>query len=240
MQRILMRSSIASSVLLVLVFSGIARTVNAAVITMPPGLNPGDPYRLVFVTSTGDLATSTDIAHYNAFVTTVANTNPDLAALGATWSAIGSTAAVDAIANIGTTTSPIYLLDGTLFATSTADMFDSSVLAPLLITESGAPLPSAPPYYYHVWTGTSVHGTADAHPLGTPTPRSAWAGHTTGTWISYQNSGAGSALFSMFAISSELTVSAVPEPATASLLFLGIAAILAARRLRTNSEMGVH
>jgi len=45
-----------------------AVTTHAQIVTVPPGLNPGDPYRLVFVTSTTRDALSSAIADYNSFV----------------------------------------------------------------------------------------------------------------------------------------------------------------------------
>jgi hypothetical protein len=41
----------------------------AALVVVPPGLNPGDQYRLVFVTAGTRNATSSDINDYNTFVT---------------------------------------------------------------------------------------------------------------------------------------------------------------------------
>ena len=77
-------------------------TVPPIPITVPSDLNPGDPYRLAFVTSTTRDATSTNIADYNNFVSGVANGVTQLAALGTTWKAIGSTSADDARDNTGT------------------------------------------------------------------------------------------------------------------------------------------
>jgi hypothetical protein len=77
------------------VLSLAAIPAHADIILSPPGLNPGDHYRLFFVTSTTTTASSTDIADYSAFVTNVANTQAQLAALGIVWMAIGSTATVD-------------------------------------------------------------------------------------------------------------------------------------------------
>jgi hypothetical protein len=81
---------------------GTATHARAVPITAPPGLDPGDQYRLAFVTSTLRDATSANIADYNAYVTTVANAVPELLALATTWTAIGSTASVDARDNTGT------------------------------------------------------------------------------------------------------------------------------------------
>ena len=81
---------------------GTASQSLAQVTTVPPGLNPGDQYRLAFVTSTTRDATSTDIADYNTFVLGVANSSAALAALSTTWKAIGSTATADARDNTDT------------------------------------------------------------------------------------------------------------------------------------------
>ena len=62
--------------------------VQAAPITVPTSLNPGDTYRLAFETSTTTDATSTSIADYNTFVTGVATGVGELNDLGTTWTAI--------------------------------------------------------------------------------------------------------------------------------------------------------
>lgn len=81
---------------------GAASESRAVPITQPTGLNPGDQYRLVFATSTTRDATSSNIADYNAFVTGVADSVPELLLLGTTWTAIASTASVDARDNTST------------------------------------------------------------------------------------------------------------------------------------------
>jgi len=68
----------------------------ADIVISPPGLNIGDQYRLVFVTSGTRNAQSSNIADYNSFVTAQANQNAVLSALNTTWTVIGSTATVDA------------------------------------------------------------------------------------------------------------------------------------------------
>lgn len=73
------------------VITFVAVTALATPITTPSGLNFGDQYRLAFVTSQTTLAQSTSIAYYDAFVTSVANTIPELANLSTTWHVIGST-----------------------------------------------------------------------------------------------------------------------------------------------------
>ena len=54
----------------------------------------------MFVTSTTTDATSPDIGYYNSFVTNVADAVPELLALNATWTVIGSTSAISAATNI--------------------------------------------------------------------------------------------------------------------------------------------
>ena len=69
----------------------------------PLDLEPGDQYRLIFTTSQRRDATSSDIGVYNDFVQSVANSSPELAALGVEWRAIGWTSKVSALENTSTT-----------------------------------------------------------------------------------------------------------------------------------------
>jgi hypothetical protein len=132
------------------------------------------------VTSTTRDAQSANIADYNAFVTTAANSVPALAALGTTWKAIGSTQLTEARDNTGThpvisVGVPIYLLDGTLIASSNADLWDGTLAAPIDITEAGT---QATPSL--VWTGTSLSGIRAVdiqfNGPGPPLQTAAWLG----------------------------------------------------------------
>jgi hypothetical protein len=69
----------------------IATPVAADPIAVPTDLNPGDQYRLAYVTSTIGPTLSADIAFYNDLVTNLANSVPALQSLGTTWNVIGST-----------------------------------------------------------------------------------------------------------------------------------------------------
>lgn len=145
-----------------------ASHADAAIQTQPASLMPGDQYRLVFVTSSGSNQSSTDIAFYNTHVSNVANSVPALASLSVDWKAIGSTSAVNARQNTGTdptpagpTGVPIFLVDGTLFATNYDDLWDGSPIGQNLnITETGNPLTqtnhSTPNGW--VWTGSDNFG----------------------------------------------------------------------------------
>ena len=63
-------------------------------------------YDVVFVTSQGTTATSTNIADYNRFVTAEANQDPILAGLGTSWHAVASTSTVSAASNAPATGMP--------------------------------------------------------------------------------------------------------------------------------------
>ena len=140
---------------------GLCAPAAAAPITVPTSLNPGDEYRLAFVTWEERNGASSNIASYNTFVTGVANTQPALASLGTTWKAIGSTATVDARDNTGTNPVvdgvgvPIFLLNDTLLANDNLDLWDGSILVPLEIDEAGSAIPQS-----FVWTGTTSSGVA--------------------------------------------------------------------------------
>jgi len=93
-------------------------------------------------------------------VTGVANTVPELVALGTTWRAIGSTATVDARDNTGTNPLlpgvPIYLLNDTKLADNNADLWDGSTDNAFNVNEVGAFSGGL-----WAWTGTNQAGTGD-------------------------------------------------------------------------------
>ena len=140
------------------------------VVTVPFDLNLGDEYRLLFVTTSVTDATSADIADYNAVVAADAAAVPELDALGTTFTAVASTATVDALDNTmtdpspaGATGVPIYLVNGFRFAddydslwTSEGPLVGGVVIPngslPFIPTSSGGSPPNA------VWTGSSQLG----------------------------------------------------------------------------------
>ena len=136
-----------------------------SVVPVPPGLQPGDQYRLIFVTSSARDATPNDIEVYNAFVTAVANSVPALAALNTTWKAVASTHSPIVHARDNTNTDwtpagptgvPIYLVNGSKFARNYDHMWNPTgsdpLFAPPSITELGLVTGG------FAWTGTSVQG----------------------------------------------------------------------------------
>lgn len=164
------RSVFASALIVGFTFFGIVSTAQATPVVTPVGIGSGDSYRLIFRTSIGRDATSTDISDYNAFVTSVANAVTELAALGTTWSAIASTSTVDARDNTGTNPTtdgagvPIYLLNGTTkIADDYADFWDGSIDSFLNVNENGALQTGN-----SVWSGSNGDGTAATYAhLGT-------------------------------------------------------------------------
>ena len=210
--------------LIVCVVTGLfaATGLQAAPITVPVGLNPGDTYRLAFVTSTTRDATSSDIADYNAFVTAAAISVPELAALGTTWRAIASTASVDARDN--TNTNPlsdiggaIYSLDGVdLIAADNADLWDGSLVTPLRESENGI----IENQIEKTWTGTWVDGQGLAGAtLGESFISVGFANFPTTPWIAAEGQ-TPEQLLHFYAISDVLTVGAVEVPVPASLWIL--------------------
>ncbi len=183
---------------------------DAALVLPPP---PVGQYRLAFVTSEGMPATSPNIADYNQFVDDLANDEqPALAALGTTWTVIGSTVDVSAILNtmtdpgpLGNTGVPIYRLDGIKIADHYDDLWDGDDLdATLSVMETGDP------YTGLVWTGTTTSGTQDAsNELGGDMPNRGSASSTSG-WIT-TGSADPSLSFPLYAISGVLTAPLCPS-----------------------------
>jgi hypothetical protein len=230
-------------VLCTTLFMLVAGSASAAVVTVPVGLNPGDMYRLVFVTSSTRNATSTNIADYNAFVTGVANTQVELLGLGTTWSAIGSTSTVDARDNTGTNPStdgagvPIYLLDGSLFVQNNADLWNATVARnnSLSVQQDGVSISGAA----FVWTGTWHDGTA-------ATPNSFGGGNCSSVSFDCVEVGFTSAIdcnwvgcnvidqrnssYRLYGMSDILTVAPVPVPAGVWLFGSGLIGLIGIAR----------
>jgi len=185
--------------------------------------------------------------YYNTFATTEANLNPELAALGTTWTAIASTGAypggatlVNAIDNIGMSGGAVYNTDGQLVAsndgTGAGGLWDGDGISnPIEYDENGNTLSAS------VWTGTSPDG--DAFPyyyaiaLGSGGDSVYGASSDTIDWVDACGSlscGAAYAdngnAFSLYAISGELTYESAPEPGTVRLMILG--AMLLVGKLR--------
>ena len=225
---------ITTSLVLVTAIAVVPLAALAAPITVPSDLNVGDQYRLAFVTSTtlNAVVTGTDITLYNAFVSGVANGQPELAALGTTWTAIGSTSADDARDNTSTNPFtdgagvPIYRLDDNRIADDNSDLWDGTIQTALSITESGVDIANIA-----VWTGTATDGTGAVGLGSMPNVTFGVAGFVAAGWIDQGAVGGGG--LPIYGISDVLEV--IPEPSTLGLAafgFLGLAAYIGRRKFR--------
>ncbi len=202
-------------------------------ILTPSSLNSGDTYQLIFVTSTTRDATSSNIADYNAFVQSAANAawlGGGTILDGVQWSAIGSTAFVDARDN-ALVTGPVFNLGDELVASDFADMWNGSIPFAIRFDEYGNIASDI------VWTGSGPDGRKilglylgggmfDSTNIGSTSSLSS-------DWI--DNSGNDSVrVYGLYALSGELTVprTQIPEPAILSLFGLGLAALGLSRRKR--------
>ena len=212
-----------------------AESLADPITVVPTGLSLGEQYRLAFVTSTTRDATSSNIADYNAFVTATANAVPELAALGITWKAIGSTITVDAQDNTHTNLAldglgvPIYLLNDTLFVSNNDDLWAPSPVnhSSLGVTENGSS-----PGPLLVWTGTNTYGTTEPpYQLGEGNPALGYSPSTSAGWI-WGNYPSEEEEHHFYAVS-DTTMTVIPEPGTATLLVLGLVGLAAAGRRRS-------
>jgi len=200
-----------------LVAADVARATPVALST-PGGLNPGDKFRFIFVTSGTTQALSGDIAYYNSFVNTEAGGATYDSAI-VTWKAVGSTSTVDARDNVGGYNSlvPIYLVNGTRVAndlTENSGGFWSNQLLPgsqLNMYIGGTTIGAL----RKPWTGSHDDGTKheDYH-LGTnySTPNVLIGNTTLDNNFIWDTSGNKTFSRLMWGISSELMVSGTPVP----------------------------
>jgi len=219
-------------------------TSHAQSILRPAGLNPGDEYRLAFVTEGKRNASSSDIADYNSFVTDEASASNSLVSgLQTDWRAIASTDDDDATENtntdpipVGDTGVPIYLVDGqTRIADHYDNMWDGDsagfgiLLAPLNLTQYGL---AAEDPINNVWTGTDYYGVAGGFggPLGTLRPTLGASVSSNGRWINnnFNPFFGNSETLSLYAISSVLI--AIPEPTTCTLALAALCLVMGRRR----------
>ena len=204
------------------------QAATAVPVIHPAGLNPGDPYRLAYVTSTVRNAFSPNIADYNTFVNNLANGVGQLAGLGTTWTAIASTGTTNARVNTGTLgvdAIPIYNLNGEKIADTYGDLWDGDLDVAILYDETGTSLVSVGGSNNRTWTGTNPVGNPN-QPLGSVTPTVGFANFMNQNWIIGQNLN-NDLERNLYGMSG--TLSAVPLPPAAALLGIPLLTLLRRR-----------
>jgi hypothetical protein len=205
--------------------SGVGGPASAGPVLMtPPGLNPGDQFRFVYVTDGDSPANSTNIGDYDNFVQTQAG-GATYNATPVSFLAIGSTSSVNAIDHISQTNTPVYLSDGTLVSLSTTPtgLWSGSLLHSIDEDLTGQVMRTT------VWTGTNQSGTSSAvAPLGSfPNVTEGDDTSITATWVAFELRGVGVPPVvntePVYGISQVLTVpgGTVPEPSSAVLAVIG-------------------
>jgi len=119
------------------------------IVTVPTGLEPGDSYRLIFVTSATTQATESSASYYNDFVHNLAVSVPALAALNTTWTVAGNLNGIGPWENTGTEGDddiPIYRLDDVVFAANYTALKAAPTVS-VLIRENGTENTGS------IWTG---------------------------------------------------------------------------------------
>ena len=137
-------------------------------------LQPGDSFRLLFITSDTSDARTGDIAEYNGFVQSAAARNTILNGFSSRFRVLGSTSGVHALDNTGTrgTGVPIYWVKGAKVADNYSDFYDGSWDSRVGVDEQGRPLPRERDATRELWktmtlTGTNNDGTVNSRePLG--------------------------------------------------------------------------
>ena len=210
----------------------------------PGDLVAGDRYRLAFVTSEMTSATSAEISSYNDFVQVTADAAPTVGEWGIQWSAIASTANVDARDNTNTNPEidadvPIYLLDGSLLMPTYDGLWGGDLPLNLSaetlrfnLTELGERLIADTPGQdgRFVWTGTDQWGKAPQG-LALGADRSAFVGQANDAplaWFDGEHSQRVSLEYPLYAISG--TLIAVPEPTSSLPILIGIVGLMSAMR----------
>lgn len=199
-----------------------ASQATAQITTIPSGLNPGDSYRLIFVTSDIGNATSSDISVYDALVTSQAAQSPELVSLGTTWQVVASTSSVDARVHTNTdftvnTGVAIFNLGDAKVADNNADLWDGSLDAGVSLDQFG----NGPrPHPAWVWGGTVISGLKKGgFTLGPGNKMLGFANVSTGHWIDRgipSNDITGFSGAQFYALSGILTVPPSNTPPTAN------------------------
>ena len=210
---------------------GMSSPSEAALTLRPGGLNEGDLFRVLFISSARRDALSSDISVYDSFIASLAAVAGIDTYFGTpvTWQVLGSTFAVSAIDRVALDSVALFSMSGVQVANSGADLWDGSIDAPILADEGGRFNEGL------VYTGTRPDGRAADDPLGgralliTELGLSS-IGVTDRNWVSAGVGGGDTRRF-MYGVSSVLTVppalNTVPAPASLALAALALLALAA-------------
>jgi hypothetical protein len=217
---------------------------SATLINAIHALNPGDSYRVAFVTSGTYNASSTTTGTYNHDVQVEAANGSVTASLGLTWNAFVSAASTSAIMNTGVdpvSVDPVYYFNtrGDIVAMSDADLLDGALLQPISFDENGKSRSA------EVWTGSNFDGTvATGDSLGSNMAVYGNSYNINSAWADIGIAAVGQPL-SLYGLSSLATVKLptqtapsnasipIPEPGSAGLVALGLAGLARRYRCRT-------
>jgi hypothetical protein len=210
---------------------------------IPPGLQPGDRFRVMFLSSATRDARSANIADYDQFVTDLAVAAGLDTYFGSpvTWRALGSTATVAAFDRLPASfaSPPLYRLDGRLVAPCTGAMWVTGPTDfPITLTESGVDIGGEFGGGV-VWTGTLRDGTA-FEPLGAGFVTFGSARLTSDPGWVQENDAPRGEPWHLYGYASVLTVpqpsSAVPEPAGLAVVLAGLATLTGGGVVRRRSS----
>jgi hypothetical protein len=210
---------------------GVASLSSAsAVLVTPPGLNPGDPFRLVFLTDGTTAAISDNAATYDAIVQAEAEAAGLTTYFGApvNWQAIISTPTIAANSRLPLSTEPIFLWNGPQVAASSTNLWGTRTIANLLRPIDTTPTGTVVAINTRVWTGSYEDGSPYV-PLGNTAFTQATSGMVRdySIWITQSNINLKTDQYRLYAASPVL-LAGVPEP-TAALLLASILPFFVAR-----------
>lgn len=205
-------------------------TIANASLVVPSGLNPGDVYHVIFVSSTSRDATSANIADYDAHVQAAADAAGIGASIGMNWLAIGSTVGgvsarthiAPLFQNLLDAGDKIYNQNGDLVASSFNALWGTLNRRVRYDEYGNATILASP------WTGTLTSGHTASNSLGTITPIYGKESQVF-AWLN-KGTAANTESRQLYAISSAITVAAVPVPATAWLFGSGLLGLIGIAR----------
>ena len=207
-------------------------TVSSDWSLVPSGLGPGDRFRLMFISSGGRNARPTSIDTYNTWIQNLAAAgHTDIQGYSSTFNVVGSTVAVDARDNTGTTYTSsdkgvaIYWLNGNKVADQYQDFYDGSWDEEASMRTQRGSSVSAPNPSTGVWTGSDHDGTEALDALGDSNgftkigkPNSAGSNGPLSSDTSTNNSGTKK----LYGLSDVFEVRAIEVPADWSLVPSGL------------------